>query len=138
MRLWEHVNKLKKDTDALPPDVNSNHFTATVISDVLPPVKSENSTSTWVDLLSGDDIISGPNSQPVPETALHDPFLNPFHDHDKANDLPMVSVQHNVSTESGPQQYISIFRRLTASHVVCYCHDLLNDSIYCITISFPA
>ncbi|XP_024985073.1 probable phosphoinositide phosphatase SAC9 isoform X1 [Cynara cardunculus var. scolymus] len=117
MRLWEHINKVKKDTNPLPSDVNSNPFAVSLTNDVLPPAKSEKSTSTWVDLLSGDDIISGSISQPVPEAALHDPFLNPFHDHDEANDSPKVSVQDKVPTECGPQQYISCYKMLTASHV---------------------
>ncbi|XP_071736155.1 probable phosphoinositide phosphatase SAC9 [Rutidosis leptorrhynchoides] len=127
MKLWEHVDKCKKDTNTLPSNMNGIHFTDSLISDEIisgsnsqPVLKPENSTSSWVDLLSGDDIICGSNSQPVPETAFHDPFLNPFHDLDDHvidNDPPIVSVQDKVSTESGPQQYISFFRKLTASHV---------------------
>nr|GFD25634.1 probable phosphoinositide phosphatase SAC9 [Tanacetum cinerariifolium] len=99
----------------LPSDViDSNPFAAALSSSL---AKSENSTSTWVDLLSGDDVMSGSISQPVPETALHDPFLNPFHHDDEVNDPPKGSVQDQLPTESDPQQYISAFKMLTASHV---------------------
>nr|XP_043615771.1 probable phosphoinositide phosphatase SAC9 [Erigeron canadensis] len=117
MRLWEHIDKVKNDTNLFSSEVNSNPFAAALIGDVLPSAKSKISTSTVVDLLSGDGIISGSISQPVQETALHDPFLNPFHDHDEVDDIPKVSAQDKVSTETGPQQYLNYFKRLTASNV---------------------
>lgn len=104
MRFWEHISKIKIDTDPDPPlalasesDANSN------------APKSQKSAGTWVDLLSGDDILS----QPVQQTALHDPFLNPFHDHDEPNEPP---PKVSVPTESGSQQYISCFKTITRSN----------------------
>ncbi|KAM0066946.1 putative WW domain, SAC domain, WW domain superfamily protein [Helianthus debilis subsp. tardiflorus] len=127
MKLWDHINKINKDTEPFASDINSDPFSSDINSnpfafdDVLPPAKSENTSSNWVDLLSGNDFISGPISQPVPETAFHDPFLNPFHDNvnDEAIDSPpKVSVQEDKEpAESDPQQYISCFKRLTASRV---------------------
>ncbi|GJY95915.1 hypothetical protein Tco_0512276 [Tanacetum coccineum] len=112
MRFWEHINKIEPahgDTNSLSSDViDSNPFAAALSSSL---AKSGNSTSTWVDLLNGSI------SQPVPETALHDPFLNPFHHDDEVNDPPKGSLQDQLPTESGPQQYISAFKKLTASHV---------------------
>lgn len=116
MKLWEHIKKIKIDTNTNHPlpsdDVNSDNPFAPA-SSALPPAKSG---GTWVDLLSGDDILSGSISQ---QAALHDPFLNPFHDHDEANRPPPKDpVQDKVPTESGPQQYISCFKMMTRSHAV--------------------
>ena len=44
------------------------------------------------------------------QTTLHDPFLNPFHDHDEASEPPPPNVSIPVPTESGSQQYISFFK----------------------------
>ncbi|KAL8232512.1 hypothetical protein R6Q57_002290 [Mikania cordata] len=115
MKLWDHIDKTKKDTYPFPSNIDSNPF---AIDDVVLPAKSENTTSIWVDLLSGNDFIPGPISQPVPETAFHDPFLNPFCDHDESNDPPpKVFVHDEVPTESAPRQYISCFKMLTDSNV---------------------
>ncbi|CAI9303133.1 unnamed protein product [Lactuca saligna] len=88
MRLWEHINKIKQDThtvtitNPLPSsDANNNPFSTDDNS-----LKSKNSSTSWVNLLSGDGIIS--ISQPMRQTTLHDPFLNPFHDHDEASEPP--------------------------------------------------
>lgn len=116
MRLWEHVSKVKEeDTEPFTSesDVNSNNNPFGV-SAAPPPVQSQKSSGTWVDLLSGDDILS----QPVQETAFHDPFLNPFHGDDDPPPPPkVVSVQDKVPTETGPQKYISCFKKMTRSHV---------------------
>ncbi|CAI9303073.1 unnamed protein product [Lactuca saligna] len=88
MRLWEHINKIKQDTHTVTitnpltsSDANNNPFSTDDNS-----LKSKNSSTSWVNLLSGDGIIS--ISQPVLQTTLHDPFLNPFHDHDEASEPP--------------------------------------------------
>lgn len=123
IRLWEHINKIKQDTHTititntntnplLSSDANSNPFSTDDNS-----LKSQNSSSTWVDLLSGDDIISGSISQPVQQTALHDPFLNPFHVDDEESEPPSPKVSVPLPTESGSQQYISCFKTMTRSHV---------------------
>ncbi|CAI9284891.1 unnamed protein product [Lactuca saligna] len=88
MRLWEHINKIKQDThtvtitNPLPSfDANNNPFSTDDNS-----LKSKNYSTSWVNLLSGDGVIS--ISQPVRQTTLHDPFLNTFHDHDEASEPP--------------------------------------------------
>ncbi|KAI3511442.1 hypothetical protein L1887_18595 [Cichorium endivia] len=112
-RLWERVNNVK----------DSHPYVVSLTNDVLPPGKSDTTTTTTgMDLLSGDDIISGTTSQPMTEISLLDhgyiedniSQTNAIQTKDKDKDSK-IEVEAAVAS-TGAQQYISCFRMLTASH----------------------
>lgn len=85
---------------------------------MLPPAKCDTSRNPQVDLLSGEDINSRSDSQPMTEISLLDPSLDMSHDRKEDNDSQRVSVHDKTPTKTSAQHYISCFEILTA--LVCY------------------
>ncbi|KAI3826704.1 hypothetical protein L1987_00756 [Smallanthus sonchifolius] len=114
LKLWEHVTNIQDKANSFPSKTGSNPDVFGLTNDVLPPVKCDTSRNTQVDLLSGEDIISKSDSQPMTEISLHDPSLDMCHDHKEENDSQRISVQAKTPTKTGAQHYISCFETLTA------------------------
>lgn len=112
LKLRQHVTKDGANSFPSKAGRNPNNFGFT--NDVLPPIKCDKSRNTQVDLLSGEDIISKSESQPMTEISLHDPCLNMRLDNKEENVSQRISVQEKTPTKTGAQHYISCFEILTA------------------------
>nr|XP_043609995.1 probable phosphoinositide phosphatase SAC9 [Erigeron canadensis] len=113
-KLWEGVANVKDKFNYLPFKSDSKPDVASINTE-FSPGKSDTPTSPQVDLLTGDDMISGFDSHPMTEISLQDPCLNLDDVHNEENESRRVSVQDNTPTKTCPQQYLNSFEMLTAS-----------------------
>ncbi|KAL4561231.1 hypothetical protein LXL04_033394 [Taraxacum kok-saghyz] len=95
-KLYERLNSIK----------DNNPCVIALTDDLSPPEKAES-----MDLLSGDDIISGSGSQPMSEISLID---HGYIEDNKANPVQQDKIQ--TKGDVAAHQYISCFKLLTASH----------------------
>ncbi|MFS7906986.1 putative SAC domain-containing protein [Helianthus anomalus] len=115
LKLRERFANIKDNDNSLPSRSGSNPDIFGLTSDALPPVKCDTSrNNTQVDLLSGEDVISRPDSQPMTEISLLDASLDMCSDHKEENESQRVSVQDKTPTKTAAQHYISCFETLTA------------------------
>ncbi|KAL8262788.1 hypothetical protein R6Q59_024137 [Mikania micrantha] len=116
LKLWKHATSIKNNINSFPSKIGSNCDVFGLTNNVLPPVNCDISRNTQVDLLSGENIISRSNSQPMTEISLHDSFLDICHDQKEENDSQRISIQDKTPTPArmGAQNYISCFETLTA------------------------
>ncbi|KAK9058388.1 hypothetical protein SSX86_023230 [Deinandra increscens subsp. villosa] len=110
LKLWEHVTNIKDNANSFTSKTGSNPDVFGLTNVVLPPIKCDTSRNAQVDLLSGEDIISRSNTQPMTEISLHDQC----HDHKEETDSQRISKQDKIPSKTGTQHYISCFEILTA------------------------
>ncbi|XP_076900797.1 putative phosphoinositide phosphatase SAC9 isoform X2 [Bidens hawaiensis] len=115
LKLWERVTTSNNNnTNSFPSKTGSNPDVFGLTNDVLPPAKCDTSRNPQVDLLSGEDINSRSDSQPMTEISLLDPSLDTCHDRKEDNGSQRVSVHDKTPTKTSAQHYISCFEILTA------------------------
>ncbi|XP_071721407.1 probable phosphoinositide phosphatase SAC9 isoform X2 [Rutidosis leptorrhynchoides] len=108
LSVYKRVTNSKDDFNDIPSKTR-NTTNVALTDDVLSPEKSYMSASPQVDLLTGDNVISGSDSQPMTDISLHDRDLN-------IKELEKARLQDKIPTKNGAQQYISCFEMLTALH----------------------
>lgn len=118
------MNYSHKDTDPFLSEIDTNLFAgASANGKVVSSLQTEKSTSSWVDLLSGEDMFSESISQQVPENVVHEEgdllaFLDDsvHNDQKGGNDSQKVPQQDGRPSDHGAQRYISCFKVLVSLH----------------------
>lgn len=84
----------------------------------------QNASTNWLDLLTGDNMMSESISQPVMEASVHEgggflDFDKTVVEHVNGEINPkLASSQDNVTSDSCVQQYINCFKFLAGTHMV--------------------
>ncbi|GJS75716.1 probable phosphoinositide phosphatase SAC9 [Tanacetum coccineum] len=115
LRLLERVVDIKDEANSFPSKTDKNTNVIASKTDVLAPGKST-STSSQIDLLSGDNVISGSDSQPITEISLQELGYSSCHDHNAENDSQGTSTEDIIQIRKGAEHYINCFETLTALH----------------------
>lgn len=123
-RLFELMDNCQTEPNPSMPNLGVNPFGDAALSNdekLAAPVQ-QNTSANWLDLLTGDNMLSESISQPVTEDSVHEgggflDFDKAVVEHANGETNFKLASQDNITSDSGVQQYINCFKFLAGPHM---------------------